>query len=77
MVSSFFPSLFEAGVASVNFSDVVVSKSAVNDSCVIIKARRPMEFLLDHVANLSVNPEWIDRVEFKINSDRSLSVWDK
>ena len=74
MLSLTFPSLFDLGVMSLNFSDVVVSKSQVNSKCVIIKARKPVEWLLDHCAIKNLNPDWIDKVCIKHNTDNSISV---
>jgi hypothetical protein len=77
MLSQIFPSLFNFGVASINFSDVVVSKSPVNPNCVIIKARKPIEWVLDHCAANGIDPSWIDSFCIKYNSDGSTSLIER
>lgn len=78
MIREMFPSLFQFGVDSINFSDVVVSKSHINpDSCVIVKARKPIEWLLDHCANRGMDPCWISAVSIKRNTDGSISIIEK
>jgi hypothetical protein len=72
-----FPSLFDLGVLAINFSDVVVSKSAINPKCIIIKARKPVEWLLDHSSRLDFPIDWIDNVVIKYNTDNSISVIEK
>lgn len=77
MLQLMFPSLFDLGVVSLNFSDVVVSKSPVNPmGCAVIKARKPIEWLLDHCARIGLDCTWIDSVVIKDNTDGSLSVID-
>lgn len=78
MLNSMFPSLFEFGVDSINFSDVVVSKSHVNPmGCVIVKARKPIDWLLNHCSNLNLDYCWLSAVLIKYNTDGSISVIEK
>lgn len=78
MIREMFPSLFEFGVDSINFSDVVVSKSHINpSSCVIVKARNPIEWLLEHCANRQMDSCWISAVSIKRNTDGSISIIEK
>src|SRR5690606_26585350 len=78
MLSSMFRSLYEFGVDSINFSDVVVSKSPINPmGCVIIKARKPIEWLLDHCSRLNMDSCWLSAIDIRQNSDGSISVIDK
>lgn len=78
MLSLMFPSLYQFGVESINFSDVVVSKSSVNpQGCVIIKARKPIQWILDHCAINNIELIDVERLDFKFNTDNSLSLIDK
>jgi hypothetical protein len=77
VIARMFPSLFNFGVAAINFSDVVVRRSHVTDSCVIISARKPMEWLLEHCAHRGLPVSWIDSVSIRWNSDGSISVIEK
>lgn len=78
MLRQIFPSLFEFATLAVNYSDVVVSRSNINpETCVIIKARKPLDWLLDHCAIKDMPMSWIDAVELKFNTDGSLSVIEK
>lgn len=78
MLRKMFPSLFEFGVNSINFSDVVVTKSAINPSgCVIVKARNPINWILNHCAIRQMDKCWIDSVFIKFNSDGSISIIER
>ena len=78
MLRQIFPALFEFAVLDVNYSDVVVSKSKVNpETCVIIKARKPLDWLLEHCALNDISVAWVDGVNLKFNTDGSLSVIQK
>lgn len=78
MLSAMFPNLYPAdGISPVGleFSDVVVMKSHIcPDTCVIVKARKPVEWLLDHCAMMQLPPSWVDAVDMRRNTDGSLSV---
>lgn len=78
MVASLFPSFFaETSAVSVVYGDcILVKKSHVNPSCVIIYARYPIEFLNGIARRQGLSSDWIDSVEYRINSDGSMSVWD-
>lgn len=78
MVASLFPYLFaETSAVSVVYGDcILVKKSPVNPSCVIIDARYPMEFLNGIARRQGLPSDWIDSVGYKTNSDGSMSVWD-
>lgn len=76
MVSSIFSNLYEAGVASLVYGDILVKRSHVNDNCVIISARKPVEFVLDLAAAKELPASWVDGVVMHRNSDGSLSMWD-
>lgn len=76
MVRSLFSNLFEAGVASLVYGDVLVKRSAVNDNCVIVCARKPVEFVLNLAASKDLPTNWVDGVEMHRNTDGSLSIWE-
>lgn len=78
MLREMFPSLFQFGVDSINFSDVIVSKSHINPmGCVIVKARKPIEWVVDHCFNKGMDGCWIDAVTIHFNSDGSISIIEK
>ena len=76
MVSSIFSNLYEAGVASLVYGDILVKRSPVNDSCVIVSARKPVEFVLNLAAAKELPASWVDGVVMHRNTDGSLSIWD-
>ena len=79
MVSSLFPSLFaeSAAVSAVYGDSILVKKSPVNPTCVIIDARYPMEFLDGTARRIGLSSDWKDATEWRYNTDGSLSIWDK
>lgn len=76
MLDAIFPSLFNLfGADSVNYSDVVVKKSPVNPAnCVIICARRPIEWFLEHCSMNDIPNSVFNNLVVKTNTDGSISV---
>lgn len=76
MLDVIFPSLFNLfGADSVNYSDVVVKKSPVNPTnCVIIYARRPIEWFMEHCAKNDIANSVFNNLVIKGNTDGSISV---
>lgn len=76
MVSSIFSNLYEAGVASLVYGDILVKRSPINDRCVIVSARKPVEFVLNLAAEKELPASWVDGVVMHRDTDGSLSIWD-
>ncbi len=80
MLSLMFPNLFDLfsdSVNSISYSDVLVKKSQVNPTCIIVFARKPVEFVMNVASDKGLSPDWVDSVTMHRNTDGSLSIWEK
>lgn len=78
VLSNVFPSLFaDAAVLSANFgSGTVVEKSPVNPGCVIIRDSAPVAWFVGYLVGAGFGAEVIDMVDWRWNTDGSISVWE-
>ena len=73
-----FPDIFQPAVVGICFEDgETVKRSEVNPACLVIAAPKPVSFLLERAAIKNLPPEWVNQVEWKQNTDNTISVWDK
>ena len=76
MVRVIFPNLYVNGVKSVSYGDILVRRSKVNANCVIIAARKPVEFLFNVMSEKGIDTSGVDKLSIRSNTDGTLSVWD-
>ena len=77
-LTQIFPDFMEPAVVGVCFEDgETVKRSPVNPGCLVIAATRPVTFLMERAAIKNLPVEWVDAVEWKWNTDNTISVWDK
>lgn len=80
MIKNIFPSLFgEIGAISAAFIGANVTKSHVNESCVIIKAidGKPVQWFMSYLQAKGFDTTVVDQFEWRYNTDGSLSIFDK
>jgi hypothetical protein len=78
VIRNSFPALFaDEAAASANFHETLVTKSRVNPNCVIIEGYKPVYWLMSYLIARGYSADVVDAIDWRYNSDNSVSVWDR